>query len=134
MRKTFYRAEKRKKRGNSVYTIGMPLLFVTFIAVCLIILMAIAMVTARTDMNSSRHHAERRLAYIEAVNEAEEECSKASPGDVITVRMDTGGKVRAVAGRKDGHTVMVECRVVREKWSGSDEDSVSGFTGISTGD
>lgn len=110
-----YNIEKHSRPAGQIYSIGIPLLLVTFIAVCLIVLSTGACVTARQDYREAKDQCSRSVSWQNAVNRAEEACQAVDTGgalperttfdqekDVITVRMKSGGRLEAGVSQTGG--------------------------------
>ena len=110
-----YNIDTNSRPAGQIYSIGIPLLLVTFIAVCLIVLSAGAYVTARQDYSEAGDQGSRAVSYQVAVNRAEEACQAIDTGGtlperttfdqekgVITVRMKSGRKLEAGVSQNGG--------------------------------
>lgn len=106
---------RHDRPGRQVYTIGIPVLLVTFVAVCLIVLSAAAYVTSRQDLKEARNHVEVQAEYQKAMNRAEEVCmeidqgknpSQWNGGDRISVGMKDGGTLTAGVEERNGRHVI----------------------------
>lgn len=85
-----------------VYTIGIALLLVAFIAVCLIILSSGAYVMSKEDFDQARAGADRQTEYVSAVNKAEELCSQLDRKEAEPVSSgDSGGETASPSGTND---------------------------------
>lgn len=132
-----YNMDKRSRPVGQIYSIGIPLLLVTFIAVCLIVLSAGAYVTARQDYREAIDQGTRAVAYQTAVNRAEEACQSIDTGGalpertswdqekgVITVSMRSGRKLEAGVSQTGGKHRIAWMREIPA--SGSSSGSTSG--------
>ena len=141
-----YNINSHSRPAGQIYSIGIPLLLVTFIAVCLIVLSAGAYVTARQDYREARDQGSRAVAYQAAVNSAEEACQAldtggAMPGGtswdqsegVITVKMKSGRKLEAGVSESGGkHRIswLKEIPVSENSSGGSGGSSEQTVSGI----
>lgn len=122
---------RHDRPGRQVYTIGIPVLLVTFVAVCLIVLSAAAYVTSRQDLKEARNHVEVQAEYQKAMNRAEEVCmeidqgknpSQWNGGDRISVGMKDGGTLTAGVEERNGRYVISWIQVKKgEGWSGKEQ-------------
>lgn len=123
---------RHDRPGRQVYTIGIPVLLVTFVAVCLIVLSAAAYVTSRQDLKEARNHVEVQAEYQKAMNRAEEVCmeidqgknpSQWNGGDRISVGMKDGGTLTAGVEERNGRHVISWTQVKKgEGWSGKEQN------------
>lgn len=133
-----YNIDTNSRPAGQIYSIGIPLLLVTFIAVCLIVLSAGAYVTARQDYREAGDQGTRAVSYQVAVNRAEEACQVIDTGGtlperttfdqekgVITVRMKSGRKLEAGVSQNGGKHRIAWMREVPAPGGGSGDRSGS---------